>query len=44
MYAHSHGPRSQPAASKGTKKLVLEQPPWMLENKAVQLGFGFYTD
>jgi hypothetical protein len=31
-------------ASKGTKKFVLGQPPWMLDTKAVQLGFGFYMD
>ena len=28
----------------GTKKFVLGQPPWMLDTKAVQLGFGFYMD
>jgi hypothetical protein len=41
---HSHGPRSQPAASKGTKKFVLGQPPWMLDTKALQLGFDFSMD
>jgi hypothetical protein len=31
-------------ASKGTKKFVLGQPPWMLESKNVQIGFGFFME
>ena len=31
-------------ASKGTTNFVLGQPPWMLESKAVQVGFGFFME